>query len=163
MDWFRRGRDDRLPLPGAEPAPEDSPQSLLASIVAVNALINGNAGRLPVEAVVIVRRVTDTLREVVDGADPQRGPDVYAVVSIRAMLADYLPTTLRAYLALDPDTVEIARPSGRTPSASLIEQLETLDSSADDLLAASQAHDADALLSQGSFLQTKFSGSDLDL
>ena len=28
---------------------------------------------------------------------------------------------------------------------------------------AARAHDADALLSQGSFLRTKFSGSDLDL
>jgi hypothetical protein len=32
-----------------------------------------------------------------------------------------------------------------------------------DLLDAARAHDADALLSQGSFLRTKFSGSDLDL
>ena len=36
-------------------------------------------------------------------------------------------------------------------------------SSAMDLLDATRAHDADALLSQGSFLRTKFSGSDLDL
>ncbi len=55
------------------------------------------------------------------------------------------------------------RPSGRTPVQSLAEQLEALLDAAADLLSATQAQDADALLSQGSFLRTKFSGSDLDL
>jgi hypothetical protein len=118
---------------------------------------------LPGEAVVVARRITDMLREVIDGADPERGLDIHAVVSIRGILEDYLPTTLRTYLALDPDIVDVPRPSGRTPSASLIEQLEGLWSSAADLLDASRAHDADALLAQGSFLRTKFTGSDLDL
>ncbi len=55
------------------------------------------------------------------------------------------------------------RPSGRTPTGSLIEQLETLWASATDLLDAIRAQDADAMLTQGSFLRTKFTGSDLDL
>ena len=38
-----------------------------------------------------------------------------------------------------------------------------LIASAMDLLDATRAQDADALLTQGSFLRTKFSGSDLDL
>jgi hypothetical protein len=161
MDWFRRTREEIRA--DVEPDPDDSPEALLGTVFDVNALVNSNAGKLPGEAVVIARRVTDTLREVISGADPERGLDVYAVVSIKSMLDDYLPTTLHAYLALDPAVVDRPRPSGTVPSASLIEQLQTLWSSAQDLLAASQAHDADALLSQGSFLRTKFTRSDLDL
>lgn len=161
MEWFRRVREDAQAE--VEPDPTDSPDALLRKLFEVTALINGNAGKLPGEAVVVARRVTDTLREVIDGADAERGLDIYAVVSIKGILDDYLPTTLHAYLALDPAIVDTPRPSGRTPSASLLEQLETLWSSAADLLHASQAHDADALLSQGSFLRTKFTRSDLDL
>jgi hypothetical protein len=84
-------------------------------------------------------------------------------VSIRGMVSDYLPTTLRSFLALDPEVVDVPRPSGMTPVQSLLEQLQTLLSSATDLLASARAHDADALLSQGSFLRTKFTRSDLDL
>jgi hypothetical protein len=125
--------------------------------------VNRSAGRLPTDAVVIARRITDMLAEVIDGADTERGLDIHAVVSIRGILQDYLPTTLRAYLALDPSTVDQQRPSGRTPSESLAEQLDLLWSSAADVRDAERAHDADELLTQGSFLHTKFSGSDLDL
>jgi hypothetical protein len=160
MTWFRR---HEAPKPAAESEPEDSPAALLRSVRQLVTFVNQNAGKLPGEAVVIARRITDTVREVVDGADPERGLDIYAVVSIRGILDDYLPTTLRTYLALDPAIVDVPRPSGRTPSASLLEQLDALWSSATDLHVAAQAHDADSLLSQGNFLRTKFTGSDLDL
>jgi hypothetical protein len=161
MTWFRRLREEAQ----AEVAPDrsDSPDALRTRLFEVIDLVNSNAGGLPGEAVVIARRITDILREVIDGADPQRGLDVYAVVSIKGILTDYLPTTLRAYLALDPDGVDTPRPSGNTPTQSLLEQLDVLWSSAADLLDAAEAHDADALASQGSFLRTKFTGSDLDL
>ncbi|MCW2497262.1 MAG: hypothetical protein JWQ77_3186 [Jatrophihabitans sp.] len=124
--------------------------------------INQNAGKLPVEAVVVAKRVLDAVREVVETAT-DRELDIHAVVSVRGILEDYLPTTLHAYLALDPGSVNTPRGSGRTPAQSVVEQLETLWESASDLLEATRAHDADALLSQGSFLRTKFSRSDLDL
>jgi hypothetical protein len=44
-----------------------------------------------------------------------------------------------------------------------MEQLESLQLSADAVLVAAKAQDIDALVSQGNFLRTKFSGSDLDL
>jgi hypothetical protein len=111
---------------------------------------------------VIARRALDAVREVIDTSS-ERELDVRAVVSIRGILEDYLPTTLRTYLAIDPAAVSTARPSGRTPAESFIEQLDVLWSSAMDLLDATRAQDADALLTQGSFLATKFSRSDLDL
>lgn len=165
MTWFRRLRDDvkQEAQDSVGPDPQDSPDALRARTLEVVGFINSHSGALPGEAVVVARRITDMLREVIDGADPERGLDIHAVVSIRGILEDYLPTTLRTYLALDRDVVDVPRPSGRTPSESLIEQLEALWSSAADLLDASRAHDADALLAQGSFLRTKFTGSDLDL
>lgn len=160
--FFRRVQGQTHAQLGPQEDPKDRPEALLASMFDLVHQVNGNAGRLPPEAVVIARRVLDVVREVIESAS-ERDLDIRAVVSIRGLLEDYLPTTLRAYLAIDPEVVDVVRPSGRTPSQSLIEQLEVLWSSAMDLLEASRAHDADALLSQGSFLQTKFSGSDLDL
>ena len=124
--------------------------------------VNAAAGRLPVEGVVVARRVLDVVREVIETSS-ERELDMRAIIAIRGILDDDLPTTLRSYLALDPSVVDRPRPSGRTPAESFIEQLDVLWGSATDLLEAARAQDADALLSQGSFLRTKFAGSDLDL
>ena len=162
MTWFRRASERAQEQLTPEEDPKDKPEALLASMFERVREINANAGRLPIEGVVIARRVLDAVREVIETSS-ERDLDVRAVVSIRGILEDYLPTTLHAYLAIDPSVVDTPRPSGRTPAQSFIEQLDVLWSSATDLLEATRAHDADALLSQGSFLRTKFSGSDLDL
>jgi hypothetical protein len=88
---------------------------------------------------------------------------VYAVVQVNSIVGDYLPTTLRTYLNLEPSLTEQVGRSGRTPRAALREQLESLRSAAEELLAAATAHDVDALFTQGNFLKTKFTRSDLDL
>lgn len=160
--WFRRTQDRARESLGNDEDPNDAPDALLAKMFELVREVNRNAGALPAEAVVIARRVLDAVREVVETAS-ERDLDIRAIVSIRGILEDYLPTTLRTYLALDPEVVHTPRPSGRTPAASLIEQLDTLWASATDLLDAIRAQDADAMLTQGSFLRTKFSGSDLDL
>ena len=116
----------------------------------------------PGEAVVAARRVTDALDDIIDTSDV-RPLDVYAVISVRGTLTDYLPTTLRSYLAVDENMRDTPRPSGRSPKESLLEQIAALESSASSVLLAARNQDADALLTQGSFLRTKFSGSDLDL
>jgi hypothetical protein len=162
MTWFRRAQERAQESLGNEEDPDDKPEALLTRMFDLVREINRNAGKLPTEALVAARRVLDAVREVIE-TSADRPLDVHAIVSIRGILGDYLPTTLRTYLALDPDVVDVPRPSGRTPSASLIEQLDTLWASATDLLDAIRAQDADAMLTQGSFLRTKFSGSDLDL
>ena len=159
--WFRRGGSEQHPPPAPD-ASDDSPQALLLRQWALVQFINRNAGRLPVEALVLARGITDTIRAVIDTSD-ERDLDIYAVVQINGIIDDYLPTTLRAYLGLDPSLTEQPGPAGRTPRAALREQLEALSGAADELLAAAQAHDVDALLTQGNFLRTKFSRSDLDL
>jgi hypothetical protein len=162
VTWFRRAQDRAQESLAPQEDPKDKPEALLATVFELVREINANAGKLPPEGVVIARRVLDVVREVIETSG-ERDLDIHAIVSIRGMLDDYLPTTLRAYLSIDPDVVDVVRPSGRTPAQSFIEQLDVLWSSAMDLLDAIRAHDADALLSQGSFLRTKFSGSDLDL
>lgn len=166
MTWFRRGGGNDHPPPDPVPSdgsePDDAPESLLQRQWELVQFINRSAGKLPVEAVVISRDITDTIREVVDTAS-ERDLDVYAIVSINGIMGDYLPTTLRTFLNLDPHLTEKAGASGRTPRAALREQLDSLSSAADDLLQATQSHDVDALFTQGNFLQTKFSRSDLDL
>jgi hypothetical protein len=160
--WFRRASDRAHEELGPQEDPKDKPDALMASLFDLVHEVNSKAGRLPAEGVVIARRVLDVVREVIE-TSADRDLDIRAIVAIRGILEDYLPTTLRAYLAIDPSVVDQRRPSGRTPSQSFIEQLDVLWGSAMDLLDAARAQDADALLSQGSFLRTKFSGSDLDL
>jgi hypothetical protein len=160
MTWFRR---HEAPKPTAEAEPEDSPAALLRSVRQLVAFINQNAGKLPGESVVAARQVTDAVAEVIHTSNDNGELDVYAIISVKGIVNDYLPTTLRRYLALDPAVVEVRGPSGRTPRESLLEQITALWASAADVLSAAQAKDADALVSQGNFLRTKFTGSDLDL
>jgi hypothetical protein len=159
--WLRRVRQ---PQPGP-PAPEedrDAPEKLRLRLWELVQFINRNAGTLPVEAVVLARQVTDTVREVIETAT-DKTLDVYAIVQVNGIVDDYLPTSLRAYLNLEPGVTERAGPSGRTPRAALREQLEGLRTAATELLDAARAHDVDLLFTQGNFLRTKFTRSDLDL
>lgn len=163
MTWFRR-HDTPPPATSApaETEAEDSPAALLQTLAQLVHFVNENAGKLPGESVVAARRVTDTVAEVI-GTAVNGALDVYAIVSVKGIVNDYLPTTLRTYLALDPNVVDVRRPTGRTPRESLLEQISSLLSAVAEVLTAAQSKDADALVTQGNFLRTKFTGSDLDL
>jgi hypothetical protein len=160
---FRRGHDEPpAPANAAAGDADDGPEQLSQRLWALVQFVNRNAGRLPVDAVVLAREITDTVRTVI-ATSAERELDVYAVVQVNGIVGDYLPTTLRAYLALDPAATEQPGSSGRTPRAALREQLESLADAANEMLQATHAHDVDALFTQGSFLRTKFTRSDLDL
>jgi hypothetical protein len=160
--WLRRVRQPQPPDPQAPDDGRDTPDKLRLRLWAQIQFINRNAGRLPVEAVVIARQVTDTVREVIE-TSTDKALDVYAIVQVNGIVDDYLPTTLQAYLNLDPVVTESAGPSGSSPRAALREQLEALRTAAGELLHAARAHDVDLLFTQGNFLRTKFTVSDLDL
>lgn len=163
VDWLRRKLGADPPPPSApDPAAADSPEQLRERIADVVRHINRSSGDMPGAAVVRARRLTDTLQEIIDTA-AIRPLDIYAVMSVRNTLNDYLPTTLQRYLAVPEGARHLERASGKTPAESLVEQLEALQVSASSVLVASQHQDVDSLMTQGSFLATKFSGSDLDL
>jgi hypothetical protein len=117
---------------------------------------------MPARAVVSTRALTDTLLEIIDTSSA-RPLDVYAVINVKGTLSDYLPTTVRSYLAVPEAMRDTARGDGATPTASLLEQVDALQTSADAVLEAIRNQDADALMTQGNFLRTKFSRSDLAL
>jgi len=167
MNWlFGRQQQDQ-PGPSSTqstPATEvpDSPSALAAEVFRVNRFINASAGQLPGEGVVASRRITDAIGTVLH-TTRDRDLDIHARVSLNGILRDYLPTTLRTFLALDPATRNTPRAGGKTPTAALEEQLDFLLGSATDVLTAVRNDDANALVAQGSFLRTKFARSELDL
>jgi hypothetical protein len=148
--------------PLQENDPADRPEALQEAIADVVRLVNSSAGRLPRAAVVTARQITDVLAEVVATAEV-RPLDIHAVLSVQAAATDYLPTTVRSYVAVDESLVDVPRVSGRTPRQSLMEQLDDLEGAALAVLEASQQQDVDGLMTQGNFLRTKFSRSDLDI
>src|SRR5690349_13064143 len=166
MNWlFGRHDESRPPNDPVvrPPVPEeDSPQALAALRFSANRFVNASAGQLPGAAVVAARRITDVIDTVLF-TTRDRDLDIHARVSINGILRDYLPTTLKTYLALDPAVRDRPRPNGLTPTAALTEQLDFLLSSASEVLAAVQHDDANALVAQGNFLRTKFGQSELDL
>lgn len=165
MNWLFGRSQERAPAdPIMRPPPpeEDSPVALAAMRFSANRFINSSAGQLPAEAVVAARRVTDVIDTVLY-TTRDRDLDIHARVSINGILRDYLPTTLKTYLALDPAVRHHPRANGISPTAALNEQLDFLLSSASEVLAAVQHDDANALVAQGNFLRSKFGQSELDL
>ncbi|GCE76193.1 hypothetical protein [Cellulomonas biazotea] len=164
--FWRRLRDRDEPSPAAQPSPPaasgDSPEELRRAVAELVRFVNARSGDLPPAAVVNARRLTDLLREVVDTSEV-RPLDVYAVMSVQGTATDYLPTTLRGYLAVDEALRDVPRGSGHTPTQALLIQIDTLTTSVEATLDAVQHQDADALMTQGAFLRTKFARSDLDL
>ncbi len=167
MTWFRRGHSDGASSAtsvagGAGDSGPPTVEQLLAEIFAANRYINQHSGHLPGAAVVTARAVTDQLRQILDTVDDV-AQDVQAMLFVEGTVRDYLPTTLKTYLAVDPSLANTARGSGETPTAALSTQLRMLRTSADATLVAAREHDVDTLLTQGNFLSTKFTRSDLDL
>jgi hypothetical protein len=148
--------------PTEEVDPGPTTGDLYARIVALGRFVNASAGQLPVEAVVIGRRITDQLTDILANS-AGRPLDPYAMRSVEATIDDYLPTTLKVFLALDSDVRETVMTSGRTPAESLLDQLRSLESATHSLLDATKKQEVDALAGQESFLRTKFTQSDLDL
>ena len=135
---------------------------LRQSLAQLNRFINQNSGRLPGVAVVHARLVTDMLQAIVDTSDA-RPLEIHALISLKGIVNDYLPTTLRSFLAVDERFLDTQRFAGQSPTQRLLEQLDILYASAERVLAAVRSQDADAMVTQGNFLRTKFARSDLDL
>ncbi|GAB16491.1 hypothetical protein GOEFS_004_00060 [Gordonia effusa NBRC 100432] len=169
--WFRRNRrgPERAAPPSATPPAdgttglgEDSPAELNRLVSELVWYVNAHAGHLPNQSVVTARYVCDLLSATI-ATSTTRELDVYAVISVRAIASDYLRTSVATYLAA-AQTMAGSTTEGTDPNAALLdEQLNLLWDSAAEVFAAAKSRDLDALRTQGNFLRTKFSRSDLQL
>jgi hypothetical protein len=85
-----------------------------------------------------------------------------SVIAVRQIMADYIPTTLKAYAALPSRVRATARlTDGRTAGAQITEQLALLETQMDRVADNLSRGDLDALQAQGRFLDEKFRSPDL--
>lgn len=151
----------------SEPTPvpaAPTEQDILASLNRVNAMLReANASPLVISRVVRIARTIHTtlprLRNLGLGS-----AEAYSVV---ACATSYLPEAVAGYLRLPREWADTRPIDGyKTSLMVLVDQLELLGSTMDQILDAANRADAQALLIHGKFLQAKFgqpSGPDLQL
>ncbi len=162
--WLRRrrGSDDDGP-PAVPPAPTE--QDILASLNRVNAMLTeGNAPPVVTSRVIrIARTINDTLPRL-----RNLGLGSMESYSVVATATDYLPEALQSYLRLPRDWADTRPIDGpKTALMVLIEALELLGVTMDQILDAANRADAQALIAHSRFLDAKFGhtsdGPDLTL
>jgi hypothetical protein len=85
-----------------------------------------------------------------------------SVTAVRQILADYIPTTLKAYRELPPRVRSATRMGdGRTAEEQITGQLALLETQMDRVADTLSRGDLDALEAQGRFLDEKFRAPDL--
>lgn len=85
---------------------------------------------------------------------PAGSEDLYV---IQRTATDYLPATLKAYLALPDDYATTHQlEEGKTPLQLLREQLQLLDEKLDEITDAVRRQDSDRLVVNGRFLEERF-------
>lgn len=145
------------------PRQPSTPAELEAALVDIVRHVNAKGGVMPEGGVPAVRDVEDELRPLLRYlmANPATEAEM---IGVRAMINDYLPTTVNAYLQL-PASFALSHRNrvGRTPAEELLIQLELLAEGAREYATAIYAGDAQRLTNQGRFLETKFARSELDL
>jgi hypothetical protein len=122
------------------------------------------SGRLPAP---VMAKLLEIQREIADlipmaAHFPAGSQDLFV---IQRTATDYLPTTLRAYLALPPQYAATkVVVEGKTALQVLTDQLELLDSKMGEITEAAHRQDSDRLLANGRFLEERFGAkSDLAL
>jgi hypothetical protein len=146
----RPSRERERPVLPAVPTSAD----LLASVERVEALVAGSAVPAPVAS--RVGRVTRVVRDAVPRLDRLGSGSEQAYV-VMATATDYLPEALGGYLRLPREWAN-SRPvdNGRTSLMVLIDQLDLLGRTMDEVLDAVNRSDAAALVAHGRFLAEKF-------
>lgn len=160
---FGRDKDEAAPAPAAAPASTRSfAQEMFAALREVSWTARRAGNRLPVAALPRLGLIEDLLHPLLAHLEASP-PSVDEEIAVRGIVADYLPTTINAYLSMNTQFAHLPRADGRTPGDDLLEQLATLQQAATELAQAVYAHDGQELQVQGRFLQSKFNRTDLDL
>lgn len=165
LDWVR-GVNERLEPEGATTTPPvPTEHDILNALDRTEQL--ARTSQLHPIVLARVGRVAGLVRETLPrlSAVGLGSSDAYAVT---ATATDYLPEALSAYLRLPRDWAD-SRPieNGKTSLMLLIDQLDLLGATMDQVLDAVARRDADALIAHGRFLQERFghraAGGDLAL
>jgi hypothetical protein len=126
----------------------------------VRKLVDSVAKGLPNTAVDVLRSVEATLAELLPRLKEMQDRGVISAKQAFTVLETvrrYLPDTLAAYLRLPrlyAQTQTLA--DGRTAAQALVDQLKVLDSSLKDIAKSAFTGDAEALITNGQFLQSRF-------
>src|SRR5262249_54192852 len=127
----------------------------------VRKLVDSVARGLPQEALDLLRSIQATLTEMLPRLQEMRDRGILSAkdsFTVIETVRRYLPDTLGAYLRLPKFYATMqALSDGRTASQTLTEQLKVLDTSLKDIAKSAYAGDAEALVTNGQFLQNKFS------
>jgi hypothetical protein len=154
----------RLELPRV-PTSDD----LLASVATIESEVGAAvaADKVPGLVAERVRRICTTARDTIPRLN-QLGGGSRDAHSVMATVTSYLPEALGAYLRL-PRSFADRRPvdKGKTSLMVLVDQLDLLAATMDDIFEAACRSDAEALVAHGRFLAEKFGhsadGGDLQL
>lgn len=127
----------------------------------VRKLVDSVAQGLPKDALDCLRSIQNTLTELLPRLQELRDRGIISARDSFIVLETvrrYLPDTLGAYLRLPKFYAQMQTlADGRTASQTLLDQLRVLDSSLQQVAKSAFAGDAEALVSNGQFLQNKFS------
>jgi hypothetical protein len=118
------------------------------------------AGLVPPDVADAVGRICTVLLETL-GSNGS-GPAAAAADLPRRVATDYLPSTLRAYLALPAAVRDRPLPDGRLPADALREQVGVVERAAAGIAADAGDPAVAALLANGLFLRDRLDGSGLD-
>jgi len=157
------------PPPAIELPRVPTGEDLLASVAAIEVEVSAAVAsdRVPGLVAERVRRICATARDTIPRLN-QLGGGSRDAHSVMATVTSYLPEALGAYLRL-PRSFADRRPvdRGKTSLMVLVDQLDLLAATMDDIFEAACRSDAEALVAHGRFLAEKFGhaadGGDLSL
>jgi hypothetical protein len=126
----------------------------------VRRLVEGVARGLPKEAIEVLHSIESTLQELLPRLKEMQDRGIISAkdsFTVIETVRRYLPDTLGAYLRLPKLYAQVqVLADGRTASRTFLDQLHVLDSSLKEVAKNAFAGDAEKLIVNGRFLQTKF-------
>jgi len=153
-DWLGGKPEASEPITDDELAKAPTAADIATSLTSVERLVADPA--VPAVVRARARQITATVRNTLPRLD-LLGLGSYDAYSVVATATDYLPEAIGGYLRLPRDWAD-SRPleGGKTALLLLIDQLDLLASTMDQIYNAANTTDAAALITHGRFLQEKF-------
>ena len=121
------------------------------------------AGQLPMDVQMKAEQISRKAQSLLQYSDrfPTGSEDLYV---LQRTTAEYLPSTLAAYLAVHPGYAHApVSPDGKTALQALWEQLNLLDSKLDEIAYSLNKHNLDRLVANGRFLEERFGRRESEL